>query len=237
MLSDRADKIRGLCSLVPVASHTELIEAIKDRSGYQRIKITDKLPAPVDEFGIPRAEIMLDRIMGAMTTRFVWTGKIDLHHLATPKADYSAADTGSIGSLFRGLSQLKIDLPRQKHDFVHAVFDYHKPPALDVMMQAISEVEQGKALQSIFGAHERTYEDFWQDDKLMWMCRIDLLIALESMNEPQVNMMPPLNDLANLPLKEMRQAVNSIVNIRRIGDKKIVHPAVRKQNSHMRHAA
>lgn len=104
MTDERLRYIRNLNSLVPVTDHTRLIYLDEN----EQVRIRDKLPAPVDENGIPRPEIMVQRIYENMTTEnYVWTGVFDEHHTATPKADYTvvrSASDGNIGSVFRGLS-------------------------------------------------------------------------------------------------------------------------------------
>ena len=182
--------------------------------------VRDLLPAPVDEEGIPRAELMVQAILGQMATRaYVWTGRFDLHHMGTPKADYSVI-ADSIGANFRGMSMMKIELPRQMHNLSHALFKTPKVPALSVMNQALLENEQLKALYAI------TTDEFNPDT-----ARQKVHAALEDMADPKVNIMPSRESLAALSVDELRLAVGSLTRVRRFTNKSLIHPAVRPMPS------
>ena len=149
MTGERLRYIRDLDSLAPLSDHTDAIKV----NSEGRVEIVFRIPPPNDEFGVPRPEVMIKNLLGVMTTEnFVWAGKFDEHHLATPKADFTVVRTeneGDIGSAFRGLSCLKIDLPRQMHNFAHAIFELPGRPSLDVMRQAVTEVGYARQLQGV----------------------------------------------------------------------------------------
>jgi hypothetical protein len=231
MTTERSLYIRGLSSIIPLAEHTDIVRSFIDADGVERMTVTDKLPAPVDEFGIPRPEIMVERLLGQMATKhFVWSGTYDLHHLATPKADYTVARTrtdGDIGSTFRGLSCLKIELPRQMHNFSHAIFELPKRPSEDVMIQALLEVGQLKQLHTRIGEYipdERRAID--EDIKLL--CLSALRMDMERMKEPAVGMMPNLEVLASLEFDEVQKLIGKSLLVRKFSRKHLVHKAIRR---------
>lgn len=231
MTEERLRYIRSLDSLAPLAGHTPAIEVTSEG----RVDVRYKIPAPIDEYGIPRPEIMVERLLGQMATKnYIWTGRFDEHHLATPKADFSVVRTdseGDIGSAFRGLSCLKIDLPRQMHNFSHVLFELPGRPPVDVMRQAVNEVGQAKQLQLLIneyfpkGSHGTT-------ERIRRLGLLAVSDALDAMTEPQVGMIPPLDDLAQMDTDELRCTVNSILRVRCFSDKTLTHPAVRMVGMH-----
>ena len=204
-------RIRQRGSIHDLIGHAERVELVEGRA-----VVRDLLPAPVDAEGIPRAELMVQAILGQMATRaYVWTGRFDLHHMGTPKADYSVV-ANSVGANFRGMSMMKIDLPRQMHNLSHALFMTPKVPSVTVMNQALLENEQLRTLHSI------TMEEFNPD-----CARQKVDDALETMVDPRVNIMPSRESLAALEIDELRRATGSLIRVRRFTNKSLIHPAVR----------
>ncbi len=228
MGDERIRYIRSLQTLVPLHEHTDAL-ALTDEG---RIEIQTRLPAPSDQYGIPRPEIMVSQLLALMNTEnYVWPGQFDEHHLATPKADFTVARSskeGDIGSAFRGLACLKIDLPRQMHNFAHAVFELPGRPPLDVMHQAVQEVGQAKKLQSVFNEFE--VQSYYQDSgRLRQFCISAIQSTLESMKEPELGMLPPIETMARMELTELHLSVRSLLRVRRFSKKHLIHPAIRKR--------
>jgi len=230
MSEERVRYIRSLQTLVPLHEHTRAIDV--DENG--KVLVQTRLAAPVDEFGIPRPEIMVDRLMQLMDTEhYVWPGQFDEHHLATPKADFTivrSPSDGDIGSAFRGLASLKIELPRQMHNFSHAVFELPGRPSVDVMRQAVLEVGQAKQLQSVMNEHLPSYPHT-ETEQMRRFCMSAIVRALESMKEPEVGMMPPLETLATQGIDQLRLSISSLLRVRRFSKKHLIHPAIRKSQS------
>lgn len=207
----KIDRIRRRESLDGLVGHAERVEYVNGRA-----MVVDKLPAPIDEFGIPRVTTMMSGLMGQMATQaYVWTGKYDLHHMATPKADYNVVPD-NLGQAFRSLPVLKVDLPRQMHNLSHELFlTPRTPPSEAVMRQAILENEQLKTLYVLTaesddeGAYLRVYD------------------ALADMVDPRVNIMPSRESLAEMEFADLRRTVASLIRVRRFAHKPLVHPAVR----------
>lgn len=234
MGEERLRFIRNLDSLAPLSDHTDAIHV----SDTGRVEVARKLSAPNDDYGIPRPERMVNILLAQMATEnYVWSGKFDEHHLATPKADFSVVRShyeGDIGSAFRGLSCLKIELPRQMHNFSHAIFELPGRPSFDVMRQAVFEVGQAKQLQIILNEYLLEYPDA-ETERSRQLCVSALHAALERMQDPEVGMMPSLESLACMELDELRRAVNSLIRVRRFSDKKLVHPAIRRDTKYRQH--
>lgn len=240
MSEERLQQIRSLHSIMPLAEHTDLVDVRTRDDGTPQVVITDKLPAPTDEFGIPRPDIMVEQLLGQMATKnFVWSGVFDLHHVATPKADYTVArsrNDGDIGSAFRGMSCLKIELPRQMHNFSHAIFELPRRPSTDVMMQALIEVGQLKQLHRTIGEYfgEQRPSDV---ETAQQLCLRALHAELERMKEPEVGMMPSLNDIADMNFDDVQKLTSSALLVRRFSRRHLIHPAIRRTTVSKRIAA
>lgn len=229
MTEKRLHFIRRLDTLVPLLDHTDLLALTPTGA----VTVPDKLPAPTDIYGIPRPEIMINQLLGHMATEhFKWTGVFDLHHLATPKADYSIVrtkDEGDIGSAFRGVSFLKIELPRQMHNFSHAIFELPPRPSVDVMRAVMTEV--GSARQLL-----ETINDFYGDkgreyvtDHAADLCTRILEEKLASIKKPEIGLLPQPEELARMDIEALRCAVCSLLTVRRFSRKHLIHPAVYKR--------
>lgn len=219
--------IRSLQTLVPLNEHTDAIGLADDG----RIQVLKRLESPVDEYGIPRPDIMVHRLLGVMATQnYVWPGQFDEHHLATPKADFTIIRTngeGDIGSAFRGLSCLKIELPRQMHNFAHAIFELPGRPSVDTMRQAVFEIGQVKRLQTILNEHLPGY-DHTETQQMRKLCMEAIARTIESMQEPEVRMAPSLAELSDMELDDVRICVGSMLRVQRFSKKHLIHPAIRK---------
>ena len=228
MGDERIRYIRSLQTLVPLHEHTDAIALTDDG----RVEVQVRLPAPTDEYGIPRPEIMVGQLLSLMNTKnYVWPGQFDEHHLATPKADFTivrSSKEGDIGSAFRGLACLKIDLPRQMHNLAHAVFELPGRPSLDVMHQAVQEVGQARQLQTVFNAFE-TQSLINPTDRIGQFCVLAIHSALESMKEPELGMLPSLEAMASMEINKLRFSVSSLLRVRRFSKKHLIHPAIRKR--------
>ncbi|UTX51674.1 hypothetical protein KI440_01850 [Candidatus Saccharibacteria bacterium TM7i] len=195
--------------------HAERLEIINGRP-----LVVDKLPAPIDEHGIPRVEIMMPQLLGQMATRYVWTGRFDLHHMATPKADYNIVPD-NVGKAFRSLSALKLEIPRQMHNFAHELFlNPRRPPADAVMRQAILENEQMRTLNAIMSDEP----DSDKAQMLVWDALMDMV-------DPRVDIMPSREELADMEFYDLRRTVASLISVRRYADKTLIHPAIRPREA------
>ncbi len=208
----KIDRIRRRESLDGLVGHAERVELVKGRA-----VVVDKLPAPIDEFGIPRVNTMVSELLGQMATQaYVWTGKYDLHHMATPKADYNVIPD-NLGQAFRSLPALKVDLPRQMHNLSHELFLTPKtPPSEAVMRQALLENEQLKTLYMLTADNE-------DPDA----AHLQVYDALSDMVDPRVNIMPSRESLAEMDFLDLRRTVASLIRVRRFAHRPLIHPAVR----------
>lgn len=213
---EKIERIRKRDSLEGLVEHAERVEIINGRP-----LVIDKLPAPVDDLGIPRIDIMLQGLLGQMATQaYVWTGKYDLHHMATPKADYNVVPD-NLGQAFRSLPALKLELPRQMHNLSHELFLTPKrPPAEAVMRQAILETEQLRTLYELTKYSEDPSE-----------VHINVYDALSDMVDPRVDIMPSRELLAEMEFSELRNTVASLIRVRRFAPRQLIHPAIRPREA------
>lgn len=228
MTEERLRHIRNLESLAPLHTHTDAIGI----NEHGRVTVNLKLPAPVDEHGIPRPKVMVEQLLGQMKTgNYVWTGAFDEHHLATPKSDFTIVRTreeGDIGSAFRGLACLKIMLPRQMHNFSHQLFELAKRPSIEMMRLAITEVGQARQLHEVFENYSPDVKRH-MTDRIRLMCVGALQRKLDHMPEPQTGLLPSLEVLQQMELEELRRTVNALLRVHRFSKKHLIHPAIRKK--------
>ncbi len=208
---ERTKMIRERGSIRNLVGHASLVSMVNGRA-----RVQEKMPAPVDEFGIPRVDVMINRLLGQMATEtYVWTGRFDLHHMATPKADYTRVE-GNVGSAFRGLPAMKVELPRQMHNLSHAIFQVPTLPEDDVMRQAILENDQLRILNGILG-------EGYSDSETQFRIHD----TLDEMVDPCVDIMPSREELADMELYDLRHTVASLLRVRRFAKKEFIHSAVR----------
>ena len=65
-------------SLAPLVEISPLLKF--DARG--RVRATDKIEVPLDEFGIPRRVELMRQVLATLETAHHWTGGYDVHHLA-----------------------------------------------------------------------------------------------------------------------------------------------------------
>lgn len=214
---------------MPLHEHTDAIGLLDEG----KVEVRIRLGPPIDKYGIPRPEIMIDRLLGLMATQnYVWPGQFDEHHLATPKADFSVVRTsseGDIGSAFRGIACLKIELPRQMHNFSHAVFELPGRPPVDTMRQAVFEIGQAKLIQGVLNEHLPPHPHL-ETIQMRKLCRDGVQRIIAGMEEPELGMTPTLETMACMELEDLRRCVGSLLRVRRFSKKHLIHPAIRKNH-------
>lgn len=227
MTEERLRYIRNLHNLAPLHAHTDILDV--DQNG--KVVLNNKLAAPIDEFGMPRPEIMIGRLLGQMkTANYVWTGDFDEHHLATPKADYTVVrfkDEGDVGSAFRGLSFLKVNLPRQMHNFSHFIFELPRRPSIEVMRQAVYEVGEAKRLKAIIDEH-LPLSPHAITRRVNSLCLDALSRKIERMREPELNLLPGREVLSGMNIEEVKKVLAALLKVRRFSKTHLIHPAIRK---------
>lgn len=240
MTDERLAFINGRTSLVHLIDHSNMLRPTRRVDGTDHYAVPHLLPAPVDEYGLPCPSEMVKGVLGSMATElYVWTGKIDPHHLLHPKADYTVVrppNEGDLGSAFRGLARYRIDLPRQMHVYAHAIFELPKRPSLDTMRQALTEVGHAQSLARIIAEYgvASTPES---EERQRHKCQARIHDILGTIEEPQLGILPSPDILAGMDIEELRAVVGSILTIRRVGDLRVVHPAVMRENYAQRFAA
>ena len=201
-------------SLAPLLGKTSLL---KRRGG--RILCEDKFDIPLDEFGIPRRVQLMRQVLGTMEKYHYWTGYTDVHHTAWPGSEYRRVISDEqelIGSAYRGAGSLKVRLPRQLHNYVHAITVPPPMPTFDVMRQYALEHSQVSRLYDTIKV--TSYDDFPNLASLPYeeqerLRAVAYQQKLERMQEGQLGLMPEREYLAGLEIAAARPVLRSIARV------------------------
>lgn len=176
----------------------------------------EKIEVPLDEYGIPRRVELMRKVLGTLEVAHHWTGDYDLHHIAWPGVNYRKITDSNgelVGSYYRGAGSLKVMLPRQMHNYLHAITLPPPMPTFDVMRQYAHEHDQVSRLYDAIS--KRSYDDFPELAQLPFWRQEELrgesyLRKLDTMTNGEVGLMPNIDYLADLTIQEARPVLRSI---------------------------
>ena len=217
MAARRKGQYAGLVrELVGVADNLEV-----GRGGI--VVATSLHEIPVNEFGIPVRQALVQRAIDACGGKTDWKGYLDVHHIGWPHSRYrslSSDEFESAGEAWRDLGALKVRAQRQKHEYLHTGFEQLKPPAEEVMVQMISEDMNLRKLR--WQLHPDPDEMMQKTiDPIRELARhVQFLDLLDSTPEGQVGHMPMHEYLAGLSTVEARKAINDRIGILTIKNEK-----------------
>lgn len=129
-------ELRSPC-LVPLVEHSNGILRHGNKNGT--LVVTDKIPTPCDELGIPQKIALIKAILGIFNlSSSNLSGKYGKHHMAWPRNVYSQinierGDEKNTASDYRGVASLLMTLPIEVHNCIHAITIPPKPPAFEIM--------------------------------------------------------------------------------------------------------
>lgn len=185
-----------------------------------RVKAIEKMPTPVNEYGIPDADAFIAELSATLDSRYVPPFEANNHHLVYPRSLYHAEGQDSIPYQFRETPSLKLRIPVQVHKYAHWVIEPAKMPSMDTMTQVVKEQRQIDQLFSIgrgvIGAYkwldsmieegQQTYhaaERYIENNEVQARF-YDYLAQCE---EPQIGLMPNIQELAQM---DFRRAVRHL---------------------------
>lgn len=201
---------RGEQSLAPLVGLSELL----DRRNSQLV-VTEKIPVPVSEHGIPLPREMIEHVLATIATRHIWTGHYDVHHVAWPEQEYKRInkETASyLGGQYRGTAALKIRLPRQLHNYIHAVTEPPVMPDTDVMDQWVHEKRQVERLYDTVSLKSMAELNLPQEE-LEGYRFSNFHQKLEKMEDGHLGLMPERERLLSMELADARQALRAIARV------------------------
>lgn len=102
----------------------------------------NRVETPLDKWGLVDVDELVQRVNGTMVPGYRWSGPNDRHHLGWTHAKYIEADAlagDNLATSFRDLSINLIWVPREFHNWTHAVTKDPPVPSRDVMAEYIDE--------------------------------------------------------------------------------------------------
>ena len=183
-----------------------------------KVVVVDKMQPELDEFGVPRRVAIVKNALATLATKHIWAGKYDLHHLAYTQNDYRSIvyDEELIGSQYRGAAKLKVILPRQLHEYIHAIYEKPMMPSLGVMR------ELGREAIAVYDMYQTVRHDNYakfpdlrdlpldaQDRKR----KDSLEKKLQNAPAPVFGIMPDREKLAQMELSDARKLLRSIARV------------------------
>ncbi len=181
-----------------------------------RIEVSDKIDTPLDEFEVPDRVELMKRVMGSLSSRHIWTGDYDLHHVAWPRMNYAHyvdSEGERFGTRYRNAPSLRITMPRQLHEYVHAVTLVPKVPSPDVMRQYALEHGQVGSLYDTIKSYktDEEIERFGFPKEAGVCARLDSYHEkIEAMEPGVIGIMPDKEYLYNLEIDSARRVLRSI---------------------------
>ena len=208
-------------SLAPLVEISPLLKF--DARG--RVRASDKIEVPLDEFGIPRRVELMRQVLATLETAHHWTGGYDVHHLAWERDNYRhiILDGELIGASYRGCSSLKIIIPRQLHNYIHLVSEMPPVPEIEIMRQYALEHNQVYRLHDTISLD--SYVAFPELDRLPHEAKEELRLQsfqrkLVDMEDGKLNVMPDRAELLDLDLKAARQTLRAIARTQGFSNKR-----------------
>lgn len=191
-----------------LAEHSENLTVVGNRL------IVDEIETPYDEYGIVDKRELFSRIIGSVAADHVWKGSYEgPHHIMWPRYAYQGISPQAFrpkATHFRGSPSLKIIIPRQMHDYLHFVTEPPAVPDKDVMVQYSLEQFNVQRLYDTIRFHGALHLDKHtpeERERIRWETLLD---KLDTMDDPQVGLMPEKESIVEAGITYARQALRAI---------------------------
>lgn len=187
-----------------LADYTSILERLPNNI----MAVTSMIETPYTEYGIIDRKELFRRLLGSVASEYTWQGDYGgAHHLMWPRARYRRphvlASHEATTMHFRGSPSLKVDLPRELHDYLHRVTEPPVAPPLEVMHQYNLEQLQIHRLYSTIKLTSYKHVDLPLE--ALERLRADgLERKLGEMEDGQIGLMPTRELLAAMSLEEAR---------------------------------
>lgn len=104
------------------------------------IKAADKMPLPVNEFGVPDLDTIIDTSLATLDRSYTFPEPSNRHHLASLARQYHQHPSGSkIPGTYRESGSLVARMQVQLHNYWHEIYEDSVTPDMDTMIQGTKE--------------------------------------------------------------------------------------------------
>lgn len=213
----------------------------RDKKGT--VRPIEKIPTPVDEFGIPDSDAMLEIALGTLSSDYTPPGISNVHHRIYPRDRYHNHPSGSIiPKLYRESAANMFRYQQQIHNYFHAIFEDPRETTMDVMHQWVIEQAQADQLfyigQTAIQLSRAKYRDIesdmirshlrfhaLKDSKQMKAIFYDFL---DSYPDSQLGLMPDRTVLATEDFPEAVRMLGSLAGARSLDARRETHSLLKR---------
>lgn len=214
----------------------------RDRKGV--IKTVEKIPTPLDEYGIPDASEMLRIAMGTLSADYMPPGVSNVHHLVYPRHRYHHHPSGSpIPRLYRESAHNMVRYQQQLHNYFHEIFEDPIEASMDVMYTCAKEQSEVDTLffvgQASIQLSRDKYTEIADDEILRSHLRFNALRdsrqlkgifydLIESYPDSQIGILPDKQWLVDQPFEKAIKALGSLAGAQSLDARRDAATLVRK---------
>lgn len=199
----------------------------RDRKGA--VKAVEKIPTPLNEFGIPDSDAMLQVALSTLSSDYTPPPVSNVHHLIYPREHYHNHPSGSlIPKLYRESASNMVRQYQQLHNYYHEIFLDPDEASMETMYLYAREQSQVNTLffigQTAIQVSREKYTTT-TDDILRVHLRFNALRdarqfegifydLLESYPESQIGLFPDREELAAQPFQKAVKALGILAGAR-----------------------
>jgi hypothetical protein len=202
------------------------------------IKAVEKLPTPVDEFGIPDGKTALELALSTLDAGHQFPRRYNRHHLVYPRVQYHEHTSGSeIPKLFRESKFLIWHYPQQLHNYWHEIYEDPIEPDFDVMYECVREQSEIDMLfcvgQTAIQLHRMRFADETDDITRRQLrmnalrdsrqCKAIFYDLLHSYPQSQIGILPDRQQLADMPFGNAIRALGTLAGSRSLDARRETH--------------
>jgi hypothetical protein len=136
---------------LPPIEHAPILEKL-GALGMRKFKENFAIPTPILANGIVDHKKLVDNVRNLVSSDYRWSAPFfDEHHLHWREYYYNPGlhNESTIPKQFRDLNIHKLWIPREFHDFIHAVTLPPDVPDLDVMTESVRQYRQNEYMYTI----------------------------------------------------------------------------------------
>lgn len=181
------------------------------------IRTVDKMPLPVNEYGVPDLDAMIEMSLPTIDRGYILPEHSNRHHLASLARQYHEHPSGSkIPGLYRESGSLLARMQIQLHNYWHEIFEDSIAPDMDIMVQGTKEQTQintlaliGNTALQLSQATYIGYKDEAVRTRFKLRAKIDAVQMegifydfLDSYPEGQIGIFPRKEFIASMPFQQ-----------------------------------